>query len=288
MAANISAPATVPGQLYVVATPIGNLADITQRAGEVLAGVPLVACEDTRRSRLLLAHLGASPRLVALHAHNEAEGSNRVLRHLLEGSDAALISDAGTPLVSDPGFELVRSAWQRGVPVTPVPGASAITAALAASPIPAGRFRFEGFLPSRPALRRQALRELLRSDVAVVFFETPHRLRGMLEDMVALGGGERPLLLCRELTKKFETIRFGSATSFLHDATVLDRGEYVCVLAADEAARGERDATGAEQVVRALADELPPGQSARLAAKITSLPRSELYALALSAHRHKE
>ena len=288
MAANFPAPATAPGQLYVVATPIGNLADITQRAGEVLAGVPLVACEDTRRSRLLLARLGASPQLVALHAHNEAEGSARVLRHLLEGRDAALISDAGTPLVSDPGFELVRSAWQRGAPVTPVPGPSAITAALAASPIPAGRFRFEGFLPSRPALRRQTLRELLRSDVAVVFFEAPHRLRGTLEDVVALGGGERPLLLCRELTKRFETIRFGSAASFLHDATVLDRGEYVCVLAADEAERGARDATEGERVVRALADELPPGQAARLAAKITGQPRSELYALALSAQRRKE
>ena len=287
MAANFLAPATAPGQLYVVATPIGNLADITQRAGEVLAGVPLVACEDTRRSRLLLARLGASPQLVALHAHNEAEGSARVLRHLLEGSDAALVSDAGTPLVSDPGFELVRSAWHRGVPVTPIPGASAITAALAASPIPAGRFRFEGFLPSRPAPRRETLRELLRSDVAVVFFEAPHRLRGTLEHVVALGGGERPLLLCRELTKKFETIRFGSAASFLHGATVLDRGEYVCVLAAHEAERREQGAT-AEQVVRALADELPPGQAARLAAKITGQPRSELYALALSAQRRKE
>lgn len=291
MAADFPASATAartPGRLYVVATPIGNLADITQRAGEVLASVPLVACEDTRRSRVLLARLGAAPRLVALHDHNEAEGSDRVLRHLLEGGDAALVSDAGTPLISDPGFELVRGAWRSGVAVTPIPGASALTAALAASPIPAGRFRFEGFLPPRPAMRRDVLRELLRSDVAAVFFEAPHRLRDALADIVALGGGERPLMVCRELTKRFETIRFATAARMLEDATVLDRGEYVCVLAADSANRrlASAESTG-ERVVRVLAGELPPGQAARLAAKITGLARSELYALAVSAPRRQ-
>lgn len=288
-AANRSDPTTgnnPPGQLYVVATPIGNLGDITQRAVEVLRRVSLVACEDTRRSRPLFEHIGAAPaQVLSLHDHNEAEGSARVLRHLLNGGDAALVSDAGTPLVSDPGFQLVREAWRHGVPVTPVPGASAVTAALAASPIPVGKFHFEGFLPAKPTARRAALERLLRVEVAVVFFEAPHRLRDTLGEIVALGAGQRPLMLCRELTKRFETIRVASAERLLNEDAVLDRGEFVCVLAAADASAA---ATEADAVVRALASELPAGQAARLAAKITGAPRADLYALAVSARRRKE
>ena len=269
-----------PGRLYVVATPIGNLADITQRAIEVLRNVPLVACEDTRRSRPLLTHIGAAPdSLLALHDHNEAEGSRRVLRHLLEGRDAALVSDAGTPLISDPGFELVREARRHGVPITPIPGASALTTALAASPVPARRFRFEGFLPAKSVARRAALEEILRANMATVFFEAPHRLRDMLGDIVALGGGQRALMLCRELTKRFETIHVATAERLLEDDALVQRGEFVCVL---DAAETPPAATEAEDVVRALASELPAGQAARLAAKITGAPRSDLYTLAVS------
>ena len=265
------------GQLYVVATPIGNLADITARAVDVLKSVRIIACEDTRRSRTLLAHFGAIPaQLLTLHSHNETRASEQVLGHLLAGCDVALISDAGTPQISDPGFELVRLAWRRGIGVTPVPGPSAITAALAASPIAANRFRFEGFLPAKSVARRTALARLLRSDVPVVFFEAPHRLHDTLAQIVDLGGGDRPLLLCRELTKRFETLHWASAAALLAQDDVLPKGEFVCILDAldADAAAPPGDA---ETVLRLLAAELPAAQAAKLAAKITGASRSELY-----------
>ena len=272
------------GQLYVVATPIGNLADITARAVDVLKSVRVVACEDTRRSRVLLAHIGAAPaRLLTLHDHNEARASERALDHLLAGDDVALVSDAGTPLISDPGFELVRLAWRRGIAVTPVPGPSAITAAVAASPIAANRFRFEGFLPAKGAARRAALARLLRSDVPVVFFEAPHRLRAALAQLVDLGGGDRSLLLCRELTKRFETIRWATVAALQAEGEALPRGEFVCILAAwTPAASANSLSDDAQAVLRTLAAELPAAQAAKLAAKITGAPRSELYELAVS------
>ena len=219
-------------RLYVVATPIGNLADISQRAVDVLRSVPVVACEDTRRAGLLLAHLGLareSTRLIALHVGNEAEASASVLADLRAGNAAALIADAGTPLVSDPGFDLVRMAWDAGFPVTPVPGPSAVTAALSASPVPANRFLFEGFLPARKTARQTALRKLLAVDVAVVFFEAPHRLRDTLADLVKLGGGDRRLFIGRELTKLHETLSAGTVAEALATGVVTDRGEFVCI-----------------------------------------------------------
>ena len=274
--------ARMAGRLYIVATPIGNLADVTMRSADILKAVPIVACEDTRRTRALLTHIGADPgRLVALHDHNEDRATRRLVAELEGGRDVALVSDAGTPLISDPGFELVRAAWRRGIPVTPVPGCSAITAALAASPIPINRFRFEGFLPTRPSPRRDALKRLLAEDAAVVFFEAPHRLRDVLDDLVECGAGGRSVLICRELTKRFETLSFGTVDEILANGTVLDRGEFTCVLAPAQA-HGDRDAAhpAAAAVVEALAAELPPAQVARLASRITGRPRAELYDLA--------
>lgn len=272
-------PPSRQARLYIVATPIGNLADITQRAVNVLKSVPVVACEDTRRSRVLLAHIGATPdRVVALHDHNEAAMSAQIVDYLGSGQDVALITDAGTPTVSDPGFQLVRLAWEAGISVTPVPGPSAVTAAVAASPIPVNRFRFEGFLPARSAARREALQAILASDVAVIFFEAPHRLRESLSDLVDLGGGGRSLLLCRELTKLHETLTVGTVAGLLDSPTVMDRGEFACVLApASEPEQSPPD----QAVVDILAAELPPGQAARLAAKITGAPRRSLYERAI-------
>ena len=269
------------GRLYVVATPIGNLADLAPRAVEILKSVPIVACEDTRRSRLLLAHVGAAPaRLVALHDHNEAAASRRVVAKLCAGDDVALICDAGTPLVSDPGFELLRQAWRAGVPVTPLPGPSAVTAALSVSPIAVQRFRFEGFLPAKAAARRRTLQRALAADVAVVFFEAPHRLRDTLADLEALGGGTRQLLVCRELTKRFETLSFATVAELRSTDAVLDRGEFVCILSS--APQPPPESARASAVVEALAAELPAGQAARLAAKITGQPRARLYRQALA------
>ena len=270
------------GRLYIVATPIGNLADITVRAVDILKSVRIVACEDTRRTRTLLAHIGAVPaQLLTLHDHNEAHASERVLGHLLAGCDVALVSDAGTPSISDPGFELVRLAWRRGIAATPIPGPSAITAALAASPIAVNRFRFEGFLPAKSAARRAALERLLRSDVAVVFFEAPHRLRDTLAEIVNLGGGDRALVLCRELTKRFETIRQDTVAALLADSEALSRGEFVCILDV-----GTAPPPGdAETILHALADELPAAQAAKLAARITGAPRRTLYEQAIALRR---
>ena len=274
-------PPSRQARLYIVATPIGNLADITQRAVNVLKSVPVVACEDTRRARVLLAHIGATPkRLVAYHDHNEAAASAKIVEYLGSGQDVALISDAGTPTVSDPGFELVRLAWEAGITVTSVPGPSAVTAAVAASPIPVNRFRFEGFLPAKATARREALQAILASDVAVVFFEAPHRLRESLSDLVDLGGGDRSLLLCRELTKLHETLTVGTVAGLLDAPTVMDRGEFACVLA--PALESDESPSG-QAIVDVLAAELPPGQAARLAAKITGASRRSLYERAIGS-----
>ena len=271
------------GRLYIVATPIGNLGDLTARSIETLRDVPIIACEHTRRSGTLLAHVGATPdRLVALHAHNEEAATAGLLDELLGGKDVALVSDAGTPLVSDPGFALVRAAWGHGIPVTPVPGCSAVLAALAASPIPVNRFRFEGFLPAKRAPRRDLLKRLLDADVAIVFFEAPHRMRNTLRDLGECGAGDRSLLICRELTKRFETLSFGTVDELLNDLVVY-RGEFTCVLA-PAAPDPDDDSVQADAVavLEALCKELPPAQAARLAARITGRSRTELYDVAVT------
>ena len=270
------------GCLFVVATPIGNLSDITARAVDALKKVEIVACEDTRRCRTLLRHVGAVPmELVSLHDQNETAASRRVLERLKTGSDVALVSDAGTPLLSDPGFELVRLAFDGGIRVVPVPGVSAVTAAVSASPIAANRFTFEGFLPARAQRRREVLSSMLARREATVFFEAPHRIVDTLGDLLDLGAAKRQILVCRELTKMFETIVHGTVAS-VADAIETPRGEYVCILAGGGE---ESPLLSGGEVLGVLLEELPPSRAARLAARLTGADRAELYRQAVALTR---
>lgn len=255
---------------------------------DVLKQVAIVAAEDTRRSRVLLAHIGASPRrILSLHDHNERERCVQVLDLLQQGDDVALVSDAGTPLISDPGFTLVRAVRQRGGRVTPIPGASSVMAALSVSSLPIDRFLFEGFLPARAEARRKRLADLSGSPVAVVFFETAHRIRSSLEDMVEAFGPARELLLAKELTKlheRIETGAIGELAERLDQDEFLSAGEFVGIVAPAPEASGSSELAAAS-VVRTLCEELPPAQAARLAARICKRPRRELYRLALTLQR---
>ena len=230
-------PANAAGILYVVATPIGNLGDWSARAQEVLAAVDVIAAEDTRHSRPLLQHFGINTPLVALHAHNENERVDELIQRLLGGQTLALISDAGTPLVSDPGFPLVRAALQAGVRVSPIPGASAVMAALSACGLPSDRFVFEGFLPARASARRARLEVLKSESRTLIFFEAPHRLLESLRDMAQVMGAAREAALARELTKTFETIRMaplGDLVAWVDADKDQQRGESVVLLRGHE------------------------------------------------------
>lgn len=267
------------GTLYVVATPIGNLGDITQRALEVLRGVDAVCAEDTRHTRQLLAHYGIERPLVALHEHNEAELAERIVARLRAGEALALVSDAGTPLVSDPGFRLVRAARAGGVAVSPVPGACAAIAALSVAGLPSDRFAFEGFLPARAAARRERLAQLAAEPRTLVFYESAHRIGESLADLVAAFGGERRAVLARELTKLFETVLDGSLQSLLervqHDANQR-KGEFVVLVEGIGDDDGARLIEG-RRLYAKLAEHLPPSQAARLAAELSGAPRKALY-----------
>ena len=269
-----------------MATPIGNLEDITLRAVNVLKTVPIVAAEDTRRSRHLLTHLGASPeRILSLHDHNESARTAVILGILEDGSDVALVSDAGTPLLSDPGFELVRAAHAAGIEVVPIPGPSALMAAISVSPVPVDRFFFEGFLPSRRAQRRRRLVELDELGVSVVFFESPRRMSETLNDLGEVLGWERELVVAKELTKIHERIESGTvrALAELGDG-LLGKGEFVCVV--PRANDGVADlGAAARRLMQVLCEELSPAQAARLAAKATRVPRGELYDYAMRLRR---
>ncbi len=267
------------GVLYVVATPIGNLEDISLRALEVLKAVSLIAAEDTRHSRKLLAHFGIAGRLFALHEHNEQDVTGKLLKMLLGGADVALVSDAGTPLISDPGFYLVRAARQAGIRVAPLPGPSACIAALSVAGLPTDRFVFEGFLPVRTVARSQRLRELATEMRTLVFYESSHRIRECLTDMAECMGSDRQATVARELTKTFETVRDGTLAGLV-DWVQADsnqqKGEFVVILQGAPARDAELDAD-AEQVLTVLMAELPLKQAASLAAKITGLPKNRLY-----------
>ncbi len=270
------------GILYVVATPIGNLGDISSRAKEVLASVDVVLAEDTRHSRKLLTRLGLEKKLISMHEHNEIARIPKIIQLLGDGQCVALISDAGTPLLSDPGYRLLKAAREQGIQAVPVPGPSALTAALSVAGLPTDRFVFEGFLPAKSGARARHLKLLLAEPRTMVFYEAPHRLLKVLDDMAQILGGERPACVARELTKKFETVYYGTLAELAGRAkreSDMGRGELVIVVSG-----ADGSVTAGAQDISALLDELlselSPAKAARIASRVSGLPRQEIYALA--------
>lgn len=272
------------GTLYVVATPIGNLRDITLRALDVLRSVDIVAAEDTRVTQGLLAAYGIRKPLTALHEHNEASVTPKLVEALKVGRSVALMSDAGTPGVSDPGAHLVRSVRAAGLPLVPIPGASAVTATLSVAGLAAPRWLFYGFLPAKVKARRQTLAELAALPFHLVFYEAPHRIMESVADMAAVLGPERELVLARELTKRFEqvtSLTLGQAQDWLAAHPDRQRGEFVLIVSG--AVHIESlDEAAARKILDTLLNELPASQAARIAARLTGLKRSDLYARALA------
>lgn len=271
------------GTLYVVATPIGNLGDISTRAAWVLGGVDRILAEDTRQTRRLLDHLAIRKTLTPLHEHNEENQLGQVLDWLREGQSLALVSDAGTPLISDPGFSLVRAAREQALPLVTIPGASAVTAALAVAGLPTDRFVFEGFLPPKPGGRRRALEALGRETRTMVFYESPRRVAGALEDMAAVFGADRPGTMARELTKAHEqTVHgtLGQLAGWVRDGRIPLKGEFVAMVAGREARTSGLD-VDSDHLLKELMTRLSVSDSARMAARITGQGRSGLYRRAL-------
>ena len=271
-----------PGRLQVVATPIGNLGDLSARAHQALSEADLVAAEDTRHTLGMLQAIGISKPMLSLHAYNEGQRVPDILARLGAGEIIALVSDAGTPLLSDPGFELVSAAANAGFDVRVIPGPSAITAALAVAGLPTSRFCFEGFLPSRSRERRTELARLAGETRTLVFFEAPHRIAETLADFVSEFGGERRAVVARELTKAHETIYRGTLSKLAEEAASdanFQRGEITLVVhGADEVASAV-DLQLLKRAVELLARELPPGKAASIAAQLTGASRSQAYEL---------
>jgi len=266
-------------ELFIVATPIGNLGDFTQRAIDTLKSVDLVAAEDTRHSRTLLVSHGIDKPMVALHEHNEENMAPKLVERLLGGESIALISDAGTPLLSDPGFRLVRLAIEHQVRIVPLPGPSSIVTALSVAGIATDRFVFEGFLPARQAARIARLNELSTESRTMVFFESSHRIKDSLADLGQVLGPDRQLAVCRELTKQFETILRGSIEQ-VRAAVEADnnqqKGEFVLVVAGSSE-NLDQNMANALNMSRALQEYLSASQSARVAAKLCGVSRRDLY-----------
>ena len=276
------------GRLYVVATPIGNLGDLSARARETLANCALIAAEDTRHTGILLKHFGIATPQLSLHEHNEATRANEIIARLREGKSVALVSDAGTPAISDPGFELVCAVAAAGIDIIAIPGPCAAIAALSIGALPTDRFCFEGFLPARGAARRQRLKSLEQESRTLVIYESPHRVRETLEDCVAAFGEARAATVVREATKLHETTYRGSLLELLNKSQSdadFARGEIVLLIGgAPQTAAGDADSEGKaelDKVLTALLAELPLKQAARLAAQITGARDNEAYKRAL-------
>lgn len=275
--------ASQAGQLFIVATPIGNMADFSARAIETLKDVDVIAAEDTRHSKPLMQQFAINTQLVSLHEHNEQQRSEWLLKRLLEGESVALISDAGTPLISDPGYRLVSLVKEQGIRVTPIPGSCALITALSASGIASDKFSFEGFLPPKQGARRQQLEMLKNSTHSLIFYESPRRLLGTLEDCIEIFGAERRACLARELTKLHETIEtrtLGALRDWVAEDSNQQRGE--CVLLIEGASEASSaDEQELSRVLALLLTELPVKKAAALAAQLTGGKKNDAYQLAL-------
>lgn len=270
--------------MYIVATPIGNLFDISERAKQTLDSVDLVACEDTRHTSKLLQHLGLKKKLISLHEHNEIDRIAQVASMLTEGQSIALVSDAGTPLISDPGYPLVQALRQQGFQITPIPGTSAIITALSAAGLPTNRFTFEGFLPHKTGAKKEKLEELVQEPRTMVFYEAKHRILSTLEVMAEVFGEERQACVARELTKTFETFYSGNLTNILEQLQASSdhqKGEFVVMLAGNPEPM-KANAMPTDKLLRLLAEELPPKKAAAIVSAVTGENKKELYTQVLS------
>lgn len=280
----MTTPAPNPGTLYVVATPIGNLSDMVPRAVETLQTVALIAAEDTRHSSRLLSHFDIKTPCVAYHDHSDEQRTEQLITRMHAGDSIALISDAGTPLVSDPGYRLVRSARQAGIQVVPIPGACAMIAALSAAGLPSDRFAFEGFLPAKQVARCTQLQNLAADPRTLIFYEAPHRILETLQDMAQVFGPEREVVMARELTKTFETIKgdkVADLAAWVAADTNQQRGEIVLLVHGAPKPENEAMTPAQMHTMRVLLEELPVKQAASIGAKLTGLKKNFLYDWAL-------
>jgi 16S rRNA (cytidine1402-2'-O)-methyltransferase len=271
------------GTLYVVATPIGNLGDLSPRAQKILQQVGLIAAEDTRHSAGLLRHFGITTAMISLHEYNEKRQAEPLIARCREGLSVALISDAGTPLISDPGYRIVRQARQAGIPVVPIPGPCALVAALSVAGLPSDRFVFEGFLPAKASARYTRLLQLANETRTLIFYEAPHRLQETFQAMAEIFGPSREAVIARELTKLYETVHVGTLSmllSWIEQASESNRGEIVLLI---HGAEKKQDAIEQEalRVLKPLLGALPLKQAVAIAADITDLKKNSLYRLAL-------
>ena len=271
--------------LYVVATPIGNLADITLRAIDVLKSVAIIAAEDTRHSAKLLQHYHISTPLIPYHDHGDENQTKRLLEKLQKGESVALISDAGTPLISDPGYKLVKAVREAGITVVPIPGASAVTAALCAGGLPTDKFSFEGFPPAKEGARRACFEKLVQREHTLIFYESPHRIRESLADMCLIFGEARQIVLARELSKNFETFisaSLGELVAIVENDANQRKGEIVLLVHGFQKPVDSEEADEEVQhIMKVLLAELPLKQAASIAAKITGEKKNKLYQWAL-------
>ena len=272
------------GSLYIVATPIGNMGDMTERAQKILSDVDVIAVEDTRRSGQLLRHFDISTPMISVHEHNERQICDSLLERIEKGESIALISDAGTPLLSDPGYFLVNQARERDISVVPIPGVSAVITALSVAGLPTDRFVFEGFLPAKSAARQQKLEKLKDDARTVIFYEAPHRIIEMLKDCQQVFGGQRKVVLARELTKTFETVRGDNLDTLIPWVEADEnqrKGEFVVLVQGAQMREDTGIDAESERILLILLKDLPVKQAAALAANITGLKKNALYQFAL-------